>query len=115
MIFQWIRFKHFTNLFCCVGKIIVTRVGKLKVGQGSFPRNFRRLFRLKLKRPNQKYTSSHLRCQKTHLNVAIDLYHIIDIDFGGGDADSVVLIAWHLGIDKLCIIGLAFKNQESDI
>ena len=52
MIFQWSRFKHFTNLFCCAGKIIVTRVGKLKVGQGSFPRDFRRFFHLKLKWPN---------------------------------------------------------------
>ena len=39
--------------------------------------------------------------------MVIDLYHIIDIDFGGGDADSaVVLIAWHLGIDKSCVLAL---------
>ena len=46
--------------------------------------------------------------------MAIDLYHIIDIDFGGGDADSVVLIAWHLGIDKSCVLALLLY-QESDI
>ena len=47
--------------------------------------------------------------------MAIDLYHIIDIDFGGGDADSaVVLIAWRLGIDKSCILALLLY-QESDI
>ena len=38
--------------------------------------------------------------------MVIDLYHIIDIAFGGGDADSVVLITWHLGIDKLCVLAL---------
>ena len=106
--------KHFTNSFRRVGQIIVARVGKLIVGQGSFPRNFRKLFHLKFKRPNQKYTSSHLRCQKTHLNKAIDLNHIFYIDFGGGDADSVVLIAWHLGIDKSCVLALLLY-QESDI
>ena len=45
-------------------------------------------------------------------------YHIIDIDidFGGGDADSVVLIAWHLGIDKSCVLALALLlYQESEI
>ena len=46
--------------------------------------------------------------------MAIDLYHIIDIDFGGGDADSVVLIVWHLGIDKSCVLALLFY-QESHI
>ena len=45
--------------------------------------------------------------------MAIDLYHIIDIDFGG-DADSVVLIAWHLGIDKSCVLALLLY-EESDI
>ena len=46
--------------------------------------------------------------------MAIDLYHIIDIDFGGGDADFVVLIAWHLSIDKSCVLALLLY-QESDI
>ena len=46
--------------------------------------------------------------------MAIDLYHIIDIDFGGGDADSVVCIASHLGIDKSCVLALLLY-QESDI
>ena len=39
--------------------------------------------------------------------MATVLYHIIDIDFDGGDADSVVLIAWHLAIDKSCVLALA--------
>ena len=43
--------------------------------------------------------------------MAIDLYHIIDIDFGGGDADSDVLIAWHLGIDKSCVLVLLLFQE----
>ena len=46
--------------------------------------------------------------------MAIDLYHIIDIGFGGGDADSVVLIAWLFSIDKSCVLALLWY-QESDI
>ena len=47
--------------------------------------------------------------------MAIDLYHIIDIHgfFYGGDADSVVLIAWHLSIDKSCVLAL-LSYQDSD-
>ena len=48
--------------------------------------------------------------------MATVLYHIIDIDFDGGDADSVVLIAWPLAIDKSCVLALALLlHQESDI
>ena len=43
--------------------------------------------------------------------MAIDLYHIIDTDFGGGHADSVVLIAWHLGIDKACVLALLLYQE----
>ena len=44
--------------------------------------------------------------------MAIDLYHIIDIDFDGGDADSVVLIAWQLGIDKSCVLALLLYQES---
>ena len=48
--------------------------------------------------------------------MATVLYHIIDIDFGGGDADSVVLSAWHPAIDKSYVLALALLlYQESDI
>ena len=55
-----------TNLFCCVRKVIVARVGKLKVGQGSFPRKFRRLFHLKLKRVQIKNTHLHIWDARKH-------------------------------------------------
>ena len=46
--------------------------------------------------------------------MATVLYHIIDFD--EGDVDSVLLIAWHLAIDKSCVLALALLlYQESDI
>ena len=48
--------------------------------------------------------------------MATVLYHIIDIDFGGSDADSVVLNAWHPAIDTSYVLALALLlYQESDI
>ena len=44
--------------------------------------------------------------------MATDLYHIIDIDFDCGDADSIVLIAWQLGIDKSCVLALLLYEES---
>ena len=88
----------------------MARVGKLKVGQGSFPRNFRRLFHL-----NKRNTLLHIWDVRKHTKIWL-LFYNIDIDFDGGDADSVMLIAWHLAIDKSYVLALALLlYQESDI
>ena len=47
--------------------------------------------------------------------VGVPSTHLVDIDFGGGDADSVVLIAWHIDNDKSCVLLALLLYQESDI
>ena len=55
------------------------------------------------------------KCQGI-LKKPVAMNPVIDIDFGGGDADSVVLIAWHPAIDKSYVLALALLlYQESDI
>ena len=44
--------------------------------------------------------------------MTIDLYHIINIDSGGGDAYSVVLIAWHFGMGKSCVLALLLYQES---